>query len=625
VQQLDDGRVGAEGPEPGSKPMLDRRTARGRLTRLDWAYEVPYLLAVIGASALALTLAARRPGWPIGQTFGQDPLLVQIYAAHFRHGDLFPVWSSSDAFGMGSPAPLFYHKAFFILGGAIFILLGGALKTTLLLTLAIFMVVGAYGMRQALGVVTEQRLIQVVGSLGFLFTNWAFVEWLSRGDLAEFSALMVVPWILYWCLTLVKNRRVSWVIIPTMVVLVDAHSAVALVSTVVLGVTAATFVATFGVGGLRAVYLRLLIAASATALILAPMLVAELEMSRFYDPAFKITEFGATVSHNFAHPWWSYFYLPSYRWLSQTNTYLNIQLDFAITFILAVGLFTVIVRWARRRAVRESSALPAVDRPVVAILIVSLALYLFLQFRISLPVYDVLSPFKVITFPYRMMTFITPLALLLAAVVADWYLRVAKVRWPRASLRVPAAMAGVWLVVLILFSPVTAHEPPLADSFFPDAPFVPVDQLTPPPSVSFQAYPRIIAEVYPLFIEYLPKVDGSNGQELLSDAPLYQKLHAHHTEAASLSSVPCSVVEGPGAGFEALRVTYSVTCRGPTLVALPISYNPYTSIVEQSKGGGNRPIVGLHLRTDPRIVIRVRSGGTHTLVVHLPTLAQMLF
>jgi hypothetical protein len=551
--------------------------------------------------------------------------LVQIYAAHFRHGDFFPVWSSSDAFGMGSPTPLFYHKAFFIVGGALFVVLGGALKTTLLLTLAIFMVVGAYGMRRALGVVTGQRVLQVVGSLGFLFTNWAFVEWLSRGDLAEFSALMVVPWLLYCCLTLVKDRRVSWLIVPTMVVLVDAHSAVALVSTVVLGVTAVTFVATFGVAGLRAVYGRLLIAAGAITLILAPMLVAELEMSRYYDPASKITEFGATVSRNFADPWWSYFYLPSYRWLSLTNTYLDIQLDFAITFILAVGLLTVIVRWARRRAVRERSPVPSVDRPVVAVLIVSLALYLFLQFRVSLPVYDVLSPFKVITFPYRMMTFITPLALVLAAVVADWYLRVAKVRWPHASWRVPAALAGLWLAVLVLFSPVTAHEPPLADSFIPTAPFVPVGQLTPPPNVSFQDYPGIFAESYPLFIEYLPKVIGPNGHELLSDEPLYQKLHADHTEAASLSSVPCSVVEGSGTGFEALRVTYTVTCRGPTLVALPISYNPYTRITEQSRGGQTGPMAALHVPTDPRIVVRIRSAGPHTLVVHLPTLAQMLF
>ncbi len=372
----------------------------------------------------------------MGQTFGQDPVLVQVYAAHFRHGDFFPVWSSSDAYGMGTPTLLFYHKAFFFIGGAVFIVLGGALKTTLLVTVAFFMVVGAYGMRQALGLVTEQRFIQVVGSLGFLFTNWAFAEWLSRGDLAEFSAMMVVPWLVYWCLTLVKDRRMSWAIIPTIVVLVDAHSAVALVSTVMLAITGVTFLATSGVAGLRAILGRLAIAVGATTLILAPMLVAELEMARFYDPASKITEFGVTVSYHFANPWWSYFYISSYRWLSLTNTSLNIQLDFAITFLLAAGLLAVIVRWARRTGAHSQASGPTVNRPVVAVLVSSLALYLFMQFRVSLPLRRALA-LQGDHVSVSNDDIHHPPGPPLGAVVADWYLRAAKIRWPNASSRIP--------------------------------------------------------------------------------------------------------------------------------------------------------------------------------------------
>ncbi len=107
------------------------------------------------------------------------------------------------------------------------------------------------------------------------------------------------------------------------------------------------------------------------------------------------------------------------------------------------------------------------DRPVVAVLALSLAAYLFLQFRVSLSVYDVLAPFQVITFPYRMMTFITPLALLLAALVADWYFRLARQRWPGRLLGVRVCLAAVWLALLVLLSPVTAHEPPSSTSFIP--------------------------------------------------------------------------------------------------------------------------------------------------------------
>ena len=143
------------------------------------------MATILVGAALALSLVGRRSGWSFGQT-PPDPLLVQIYATHFRHGDLYPVWSSSDAYGMGTPVPLFYQRAFFTVGGLVFIVLGGALKPTLVVTLGIFMAIGAYGMRKALSLVTESRLLMVVGSVGFLLSNWTFSEWLLRADLAEF-------------------------------------------------------------------------------------------------------------------------------------------------------------------------------------------------------------------------------------------------------------------------------------------------------------------------------------------------------------------------------------------------------------------------------------------------------
>ncbi len=617
-----DGGSSEEGPSGVTAPTSGEHRFLARVPRRRLAFELAYLLATVAAAALALSLAGRRPGWPVGQTFGQDPLLVQIYAAHYRHGDFLPVWSSSDAYGFGTPVPLFYHKAFFVVGATVYLLLGGALKPTLVITLAAFMVVGAYGMRKALSVITGDRVLQVVGSLAFLFTNWSFVEWLSRGDLAEFSALMVVPWLLYWCLTLVKERRVSWSVVPTMVVLVDAHSAVALVSTVVIAVTGIVFLASYGGVGVRAVYRRLVVAVGATAVILAPMLIAELKMSRDYDPASKITEFGADVAHHFVAPWWGYLYLPAYRWLSPTNANLDVQLDFLITALLVAGLITVTVRWSRRPSTTPASA---VDRPVLAVLALSLGAYLFMQFRVSLPVYDVLAPFKVITFPYRMMTFITPLALLLAGLVADWYVRLARQRWPVRVHWVPPALAVLWLALLVLLGPVTAHEPPSAVSLVPNAPFLPVEALTAPAKTSVQHYPDVFVEYGPMFIEYLPKVNGADGHELRSDSSIYQKLHADHGRDASLSSVPCTVTERSGTGFESLRQTYVVKCAGPTLVALPISYNSFTRVGEVGRDGQVRPVAVHHVPTDPRLVVRVDNDAPHLLAVDLPTLAQILF
>jgi hypothetical protein len=607
-----------EGRQTGrdSQGTAPSKGARG----VDWKYEGLFLVAVLISATLCLTLAGRRPGWPTGQLLA-DPTIVQMYAAHFRHGDFLPVWSSSDAFGMGSPVLLYYHRVFFTMAGVIFIVLDGALKPTLMATVAVFMVIGAYGMRKALGVVTGYRWLAAVGSIGFLFTNWGFGEWLVRGDLAEFTAFMFVPWLLFCCLTLVKDGRLSWLIVPVMVLLVESHSAIGLVSIIMLVCTGAIFVVYHGWAGVRSIAPRLTVAVAATAAILLPLLTAEARMGRFYDPITVTINESSPFSGNFSHPL-SYLFDPSYHWLSGSdNSVVPVQMDLPITALLAVGLVTILWLWATRSRRRSKATMPRLERPVITLLVLGLVLYLLLQFRFTIPLYNAVSVMKVIAYPFRMMTFIVPLALVLAVAVADWYLRAYRTRWPGASALIPAGLAGAWLISMVLLSPVTAHEPaPATNAFFPYSPFLPVGMFTRPPHTSFQT-----SSATPLFQEYLPRVEQPNGTQLVFDTGLYGSLYSHHTEAESLSSVPCSVVQTSGTVFESLRATYTVTCQGPARVALPISYNPFTTITELVPGGAPGSVPVLHVVTDPRIVVRITSAGPHTLVVRLPTLAGILF
>jgi hypothetical protein len=89
-----------------------------------------------------------------------------MHAAHVRHLDVLLVWSSSDGIGLGSPVLLYYHRAFFTLAGLIDVIFGGSLKAAVVATIALFLGGGAYGMRRALGVVTDSGLLCVVGSIG---------------------------------------------------------------------------------------------------------------------------------------------------------------------------------------------------------------------------------------------------------------------------------------------------------------------------------------------------------------------------------------------------------------------------------------------------------------------------
>jgi hypothetical protein len=613
--------------ETGQNNNPDGMSRQGRVwarfSTGKWGYELGFLAAVLGAAALALSLAGRRPGWSVGQT-PPDPFLVQVYAAHFRHGDLFPVWSSSDAYGMGTPVPLFYQRAFFMVGGVVFILLGGSLKATMVVTLAIFMVIGAYGMRMALSVVTESRLLRAVGPIVFILSNWAFSEWLLRADQAEFAAFMIVPWLLYCCLILVRDQRLSWLVAPVMIALVWAHNTVALASIVVLAVTGVVFLICCGLTGLRSIALRLAVSIGIAGVVLAPGLLAEVRMGKYYDPARTIIyDNKAGDSFTLPHPW-SYLFDPSFHWLASgigvVPFGLNIQLDFGITILLILGLVALTVLWLRKLLHHGPSETPPVSRAAMVVLSVSLAIYLILQLRISLPVWNAFWQLKVVGYPFRMMTFAVPLALILAIAVADWYLRLYRLRRPSGPPWLPFLLGVAWLLSFVLLSPITAHEPAPVSGIFPYAPFIPIGALTSPSHGSFQT-----SSTSPSFSEYLPIVEGVDGAPLPNSSLVYENLHQNRSEAASLSKVPCHVVETSGSAFESLRITYRVTCAAPTLLALPISYNPFTTIDEVGSDGTATAVAVHHLARDPRIVIHVEVAGPHDYVAHLPTLTGILF
>jgi hypothetical protein len=480
-------------------------------------------------------------------------------------------------------------------------------------------------MRKALSLITESRLLMVVGSVGFLISNWTFSEWLLRADLAEFSALMIVPWLIYWCLTLIRDRRWSWSIIPVVVALVWAHNTVALLAIIMLVVTGVAFLICYRLAGLRAVAYRLTVSLGLTALILAPGLLAEVKMGEYYDPASTITNENTFVSSfTFVKPW-AVLYNSSFHWLSRTVNKavpfgLDLQLDVAITLLLILGFVTALVLWFRRHVRHAAAEVPDVNRVIVTVLVVSFIIYQLMQFRFSLPAWDAFWQLKVIGYPFRMMTFSIPVAFVLAGVVADWYLRLYRARRPDSTWRLPAVVAALWLGLFVVLSPIVAREPAPVAGKYPNLPFVPISVLTEPNTTTFTTNP-----LGPLFAEYLPKVEGGNGQTLEFDTSLYQRLHDHHNEAASLSSVHCAVTQTSGTEFESLEATYRVTCGGPTLMALPISFNPFTKITERTSATGSSAISVLHVPTDPRIVIRVPSRGTHTFTVQLPTLSSILF
>jgi len=581
-----------------------------------WAFELAYLVAVVLAVSLILSIVGRRSGWPLSQAFENELILVQQYAAHFRHLDFFPVWSSSDGLGLGTPALLFYQKTFFYVSGLLFILFGGALKATLVVSIGLFMIVGAYGMRWALKVVTKSRLLWTVGSIGFLFTNYVFTDWLPRGDLPEFAAMMIVPWLLYWCLNLVVNRRASLLLIVIVPALVDAHSAIGLLSVFTLATAGITFLAVGGWRGLRTIWSRLAISVGGAVVLLAPTLLAELDFSANYDPATKVTTYG----HVYADfvPVSRYFLNGGYDWLSNTPN-LDLQIDFAIWVPIAAALLGLAAYLTvSRPGHRRWQWLRGVSIPGLVFLGASALIYLFLQLHVSYGIYEVLSPLQTIAYPYRMLTFITPIGVILVVIIGDLGLR----RFP--TNRLVRIVPVLWLVSLIALSPLTFTWTTNYALLAAPGQFPRTTLSTPPDPIDLQHYKGLFTFSNGiLYDEYLPRVILSDGSELLDDGPLYVRLHQHQDGSASLSDVPCDVVVPSAVPLETLRLTFRVTCAGPSRVALPVSYNASSSLFVDN-GGRLQEIPYYSSTHDPRIIVNIATSRPETIVVDLPTLWGVL-
>ncbi len=623
----------SEDPAQGSTTPTGEEGARGgvlRNFRQNWRFELVFLLSTLGAVVLISSYVYRQAGIPIGQAYGNDFLLTQIYAAHFRHWDLFPIWSTSDAYGLGSPVLLYYQKAFFYVSGLVYLALG-SLKTSLVLALAIFLIIGSYGMRLAIRTLTDRKALLVVGSVGFLFTNYVFTDWLVRGDLPEFTAVMLVPWLVYWCLKLVTRGEASLLIVPIIVLVVLAHNAIGLLSVFLLAVTFVVFLASFGLHGLRQVWRRLAIAVLGTMIILAPMFVAQLEFSKFYDPAVKVHSTDANVFVDFVDPI-RYLYDGSYHWNapfmlgSPSGDLFTVQLDFAIWVSIFLGCALVLYWWVQAHREGMSFAIGRYCDPrALAVLGGSFLVYMFLQLSISSSVYRVFAVLQVIDYPTRSLAFVTPIGVLLSVAVAEAVLR----KYPASV--VLTWLPAPWLASLVLLSPLTSGTLPSVHITYKVQGAHTThtyDEL----STTFFALPTYWKVGKPmatlngsLFGEYLPETTNARGVQIPYVANYYTDFVKKGNAAQSLSGGPCSVVEPVRTPIESLNIELSVKCARPTRLALPITYNAYTSITEQGPDGKGRSVPYFHVQTDPRIIIDVPNDQKETLQVSLPTIWRVLF
>ena len=156
---------------------------KAKLLPIVWSFFV---------SVLALVPPLMKSGFPPNHEDDTFVLRTMVYAKHFQFGDLLPVWSASDNFGMGSPLPGLYHRLFYMVSGAVYAVSANS-KVSITFTLIAFTTIGVYSVFLLLRSFNSNVFVSLLGSSVLPFLNYSVTNWLVRGAMAEYSAMMLVP------------------------------------------------------------------------------------------------------------------------------------------------------------------------------------------------------------------------------------------------------------------------------------------------------------------------------------------------------------------------------------------------------------------------------------------------
>jgi hypothetical protein len=508
-----------------------------------------------------------KSGFPPNHEDDAFVLRTMVYAKHFQFGDLVPVWAASDNYGMGSPLPSLYHRLFYIVSGLVYAITNNS-KIAIALALVVFTSVGVRYMFLTLRSFHCSLHIAMIGASTLPFLNYSVTNWLVRGAMAEYSAMMLIPLVLY----LVKK---SWdrgsIYAPigfAFGCLFLAHSVIAYFTALIIGVVllAGYFsrALPWAFFSVKQIALSLLAFISVTWWSLLPMLY----FRQRYDIGRLLPDF-LNVQFQF-RPATEYLWDSMWSWSNPPQLF-TVQMDIFLVLCLA-GLLLM------RRYTRQHVGVFAI-----------LALSLLLQNGRSWRFYNAIPGAGFIQFPWRLSALSSVVLLILVFIGLKQYKRLAVVI---AVLTI--MISGTWQRVNYYSYPdrlETQNSRTLSDyslSLFGE--FLPAEGplLEPDPASSA------------VFSEWKPLID-----EFIQNA---------NAEAQ------CSLKRVASIG-ESRLVSFSVTCDQPSLVILPVFATSAHSISSTRAGISHECII--ERDSQSLCVVELPSGLTEV-TVHMPTFLSVI-
>jgi hypothetical protein len=400
---------------------------------------------------------------------------------------------------------------------------------------------------------------------------------------------MLVPWVLWWCLHLVIEGRFSLSIVGILFLLVNAHNITGLLAMVPISFAFVLYVYNGRNSGIKPLLRQPLLAIGIFTVLMLPELILEKQFLHAFNPS-KITQDGYEATNQFV-PIGRYFHDVHYTWLNNWTS-LTVQLDYGIWIVaVALGLWVLINRRRKTPSKGHAYSLPGL------FLVSCPLLFLFLQLRISRPIYELTGVLQYLQFPWRLLVYITPLGLLLIV----WLL--SGVQFKRKYLHV-----GVfaWVCVFLVLSPIPRQY---------RYAFLPINIWKSGVYVNQrQTFGGSLLGIG----EYLPRL--YKGREELSTratTDIYKQLATRPLADAS----GCKITEWSPAHHESLVFIFDVSCVQRSNVALPVSFNDYSRVTNIASG--KQLTYTRYSLDDPRIGVEVPAGNS-VIRINLPTVRGVL-
>jgi hypothetical protein len=528
-----------------------------------------YFLVIVIAffSLIVLWPLLARDGWPYNHEWLSWKYRLICYADHFKQGDFFPLWSSGEAYGLGSPLPLYYHKLFYYFSALVFLVINDV-KNTFVFCLVVINFVGVFGLFKTLRRVGVKTEIALLVSLSLLFQYYTITDWFIRGAFAEYLAMMITPWFFYWAFGLLIYRKYSYSIGFILGLTYLAHSIIAyyMLYAILMTQLCDFYYNRPSIKLLFKPYLKAaLIFILMIGLVNFPIIIT----SKYYDPSYIKFDI-----NYFFHDIISYFYDNTYSFNKTWEGY-SVQLNpISVVFILLSGILSVFFI----KDVKKQSKL------VYIFLTVIFCFYAILQFRFSIAFYNFLPGADYIQFPWRLLSFIQICMLLILGVMFNGF----------TGYRYLKFLGLVYLVVIVCRYPLF-HATSDTWQWFTEQ----------------QLEERKNEGVYGIG-EYMPVVKGFEKP----DRDFFKDLAAKGIQTSnSLNFVEAYQENGVS---EKLELKYRMNLVSDDTIILPINFSGLEKslIVKENETQIIKPY---RIETDPRVRLDLPKGSYHV-ILYLPSM-----